>query len=132
MYTYILYLANFFLCLLFSAFFISLKHKMQSWGDRKNAPRYYTKFPEVIEKFQHNEGVIQAMMLNPDFSSRTEPLILWPLEKIRYCKFTDQFGTSLKDQPSFRTLVPTSRTESSSSVQCFLIASLWNVCPKGT
>lgn len=90
---------------------------MQSWEDRKNAPRYYTKFPEVIEKFQHNEGVIQAMMLNPDFSSRTEPVMLWPLGKIRYCKFTDQFGTSLKDQPSFRTLVSTSSwTESSSSV----------------
>ena len=23
---------------------------MQSWEDRKNAPRYYTKFPEVTEK----------------------------------------------------------------------------------
>ena len=38
-------------------------------------------FPEVTDRFQHNEGVVQAMMFNPDFSSRTEPLILWPLEK---------------------------------------------------
>ena len=57
------------------------------------------------------------MMPGPYFPSGTEAPIPWTLEKIRCCNFADQLGTTLKDQPSSRTLVPVGRTESSPSVQ---------------
>lgn len=70
------------------------------------------------------------MMPGPYFPSGTEAPISWPLEKIRYCNFADQLGTTLKGQPSSRTLVPVGRTESSPSVQGPLITSLWMYVPR--